>query len=74
MAKHLLLGTDTTANWRLPADSDVEAITERLKTAMETGTVERITVEMNDDPLNQAELLVNGNVVACAAVVELPEL
>ena len=74
MGKHLLLGTATTVNWRLPADSDVGEITERLKTAMETGTVERVTIEMNDDPLNRAELLVNGSVVACAAVVELPEL
>ncbi len=74
MAKHLLLGTGSTVNWRLPADSDASEITERLKTAMETGSVELVTIEMNDDPLNRAELLVNGSVVACAAVVETPEL
>ena len=74
MGKHLMLGTGTTLNWRLPADSDASEITERLKVAMETGTVERVTIEMNDDPLNRAELLVNCSVVACAAVIETPEL
>ncbi len=73
MGKHLLLGSDTRFNWRLPADTDVGELTERLKTAMETGAVERVAIEMNDDPLNRAELLVNGGVVGCAVVVELPE-
>ena len=74
MSKHLILGGDpTAANWRLPSETNVDELTDRLKIAMTAGTVETVVVEMGDDPLTRADLLVNGRVVASATVVELPE-
>jgi hypothetical protein len=75
MSKHLMFGSDvTTGSWRLPAETDIAQLTNRLQTAMETGTVERVAVELNDNPLTRGDLLFNGAVIASAVVVELPEL
>jgi hypothetical protein len=74
VSKHLIIGhTDKGANWRLPAETDLEALTGLLKVALNAGAVETVTVELWDDPLTRGELLVNGAVVATALAIELPE-
>jgi hypothetical protein len=74
VSKHLIIGhTATGANWRLPAETDLEALADRLKVALNAGIVETVTVELWDNPLTRGELLVNGAVVATALAVELPD-
>lgn len=73
MGKHLLLGTETAQNWRLPAETDLEALHDEIEDAMSQGTVLRVTVELQDDPRGRTTLLLNGRTLLAATAVELPE-
>jgi hypothetical protein len=70
MPKHLSLSAESTHNWRLPADTDVDGLRNRLRTAMEKGQVIDVQVEMNNDPRATAPVLINGNNLL---VYDLPE-
>lgn len=73
MAKHLVLGTGTTVNWRLPADTDIQVLEQELVSAMVQGRPVTVDVEMQDTPLTTGTLILNGRSLASAALVELPE-
>jgi hypothetical protein len=71
MGKHLMLSTDTTVNWTLPANTDIETLKSRIEAAMSDGHVIRVTVQMPDGGTD--EIILNGTLLPYAAVVETPE-
>lgn len=70
MAKHLLLGT-ASENWRLPAEVDAEALLAELDSAAAESSVVAVTVEMNNDPRQRADLHVNPAVLGYWTVLEI---
>jgi hypothetical protein len=72
MSMHLIIGS-TSANWRLPAETNPHQLRDDIAACMESGNVLRVTVEMGDNPLERAELLLNGKGLPAVAVVELAE-
>ena len=72
VSKHLLINGVAT-NWRLPAETDVDALHERIRSAMREGAVIEVEGELGDAPLERTSMLLNGRAIATANVVELSE-
>jgi hypothetical protein len=68
-----MVSTSTAQSWRLPADTDLEALRRQIREAMESKTVLAVPVELNDDPRVPNEILLNGSVLGYAAAVETPD-
>jgi hypothetical protein len=75
MAKHLMLGTEASQTWRLPPDTDLRALQNRIQDCMTRRSVMRVSVELGlgDRPVVQGQLMLNGATLVMAAVVESPD-
>jgi hypothetical protein len=60
-------------NYRLPADADLEKLAEDLAMGMRSQASIVVKVEMGDDPLNTALVILNGNTVSSVLLAETPE-
>lgn len=70
MAKYLLTGNQ---NLRLPADTDLGELRQRLDAVTAGSPGIQVTVEMNDDPLQRMQARVNPTALGWWAVVELAD-
>jgi hypothetical protein len=61
------------STWRLPAEADLDALRSNVGRCMRDSNHAEITVEMRDDPRTRGTLIVNGNALPFAVVIELPE-
>jgi hypothetical protein len=81
MAKYLRIDPDldaqsgrlTGANYRLPADTDINGLITDLVEILGHGGSLTVTVEMSDDPRNVAFVVINGSTVRHVLVGETPE-
>lgn len=74
MAKRLILTMESaTHEWQLPVDSDMDAVRENILGAMTRQGVVEVIVHAPGDERVSSPLLVNGAMVAAAAVVETPD-
>lgn len=70
MAYVLIVGSGGT-NYRLPADTDLSALRRDIAdTFVNRGALE-LRVELGDNPLKTASLILNGNALECVAVIEV---
>ena len=60
-------------NYRLPADLDLPKLAEDLANGMRGQASIVVTVEMEDDPLKTALVVLNGNTVSSVLLAETPE-
>lgn len=56
--------------WRLPAEPGAATLRERIKSAMQAGSVAEVLVEMNDDPRQRTALYLNGKGLGQFAIHE----
>ncbi len=68
----LLLGT-AAPNRRLPAETDVDQLQDRLAAAYATSSLARVTFELDDTPLGRSTLVVNPRQVGWWTVMDLPD-
>jgi hypothetical protein len=81
VAKYLRIDPDrdpqsdalTGVNYRLPADTDLTGLLAVLQETLRDGGSLTVTVEMSDDPLNRAFVVINGSTVRHVLVSETPE-
>lgn len=81
MAKYLRIDPDldpesgalTGVNYRLPADTDLTGLLALLQETLRDGGSLTVTLEMSDDPLNRAFVVINGSTVRQILVGETPE-
>lgn len=71
MSLHLITGTGTTQNWRLPAETNLDDLRARLTLAMQRHEIATVTVEMNNDPLQRTDLVINGGALPQFAIIEI---
>jgi len=72
MAKHLLVD-GAGDNWRLPADTDLSDLADRIMTTMAEGGVLDVRVEFGDTPLGSSRAFINTRNVRMLCAVETPE-
>lgn len=77
MAKYIVLGTGERATWRLPAETDLDDLTKRVGRCMTEQNFVEVAVEMQDqpryEPRDRGMLVLNGQALPFAALVERPE-
>lgn len=73
MAAYLILNGMSGGSWRLPAGTDLDELRAQVAAVMRTGKVIEVTVEMNNDPRQRTQVLVNGRALAQAVVAELDD-
>ena len=81
MAKFLRVDPDfdhatqqlTGANWRLPGDTDMSALRDRLLEAAKDGEAVALEVEMSDDPRNRQTVIVNPSSARSILLAEVGE-
>jgi hypothetical protein len=57
-------------NYRLPAETDMEAMKQAAEETLANGSAMAVTVEMNDDPTNNAVVVLNGDAVVAIRLGE----
>jgi hypothetical protein len=60
-------------NYRLPADTDLAALTARIEQAMGDGQGVTVVVESEDDPLSNHRVIINCATVRSVLIAETPE-
>ena len=77
MAKYIVLGTGERATWRLPAETDLDDLRDRVGRCMAEQSCAEVAVEMQDqpryEPRDRGILVLNGRALPFAALVERPE-
>jgi hypothetical protein len=74
MSKHVLLGSSNADhNWRLPADTDLQQLRSSVTEAMQRGETAMLKIEMQDNPLVEGTLVINGKALPYVGFVEVPE-
>jgi len=73
MAKFLRVDGTSNSVWRLPSDTDLVELGERLEVAMEAGTPVRVRVEIQDNPLGSGTVIVHAGKVWAIVLVDRPE-
>jgi hypothetical protein len=72
MAKHLCIET-MNDNWRLPAETDMDNLNQRISNAFAKGLPLEVPVELGDDPRARTVLTINTARVKWIAAIETPE-
>jgi hypothetical protein len=68
VTKHIVFGDEETERWRLPADSDVEALRDSIEEAVRLGCAVRVQVEDGHGHAH-GELLLNGRTLRYAVIL-----
>ncbi len=66
-------GQLTGANWRLPGETDLAALRDRLVDATAKGEAVPVEVEMSDNPLDRHTVIVNPSQAHSVLLAEPPE-
>jgi hypothetical protein len=70
VAKFLILGgaSEGQAVWRLPADVDVAELRNRLRFAIQSGSMESVDCDLGEE--RSARIIVNGRSIPFVAILE----
>jgi len=66
-------GQLTGANYRLPADANLDSLRDLLLDAMNRGEAMSVSVELGDNPLYRYTVVINASQVHSALIAETPE-
>lgn len=73
MGKYIIVGSGDRSTRRLAADTNLDEEQVKLRRCMTDDNYAEFTVEMRDDPRTRGTLVLNGNALPFAALVELPD-